>query len=178
MKTPHARGSEPDERDIQLFNDSLERCTSSPRFLERFYELFISSSPEVAAKFANTNLRVQKASVKVSLYMIMASIQQKPEGTVHLERIAARHSRNVLDIGPHLYDQWLECLIQAVRECDPVFWNETEQAWRRVMGVGIEFLKSRYANGCPPHPEGRPGLEGGSDPAVGWSARGSSETAA
>jgi hemoglobin-like flavoprotein len=159
MKTPQARGNELNERDAELFNDSLERCTSTRRFLDRFYELFIGSSPEVAAKFANTDLRVQKAAVKVSFYMIMASIQQKPEGNVHLERIAARHSRNALDIGPHLYDQWLECLIQAVRECDPVFDNETEQAWRRVTRVGIEFLKSKYLTDSPPHPAGRAGRE-------------------
>jgi hemoglobin-like flavoprotein len=174
MKTSHASGDELSARDVEVFNDSLERCTSTRRFLDRFYELFVSSSPEVAAKFANTNLRVQKASVKVSLYMIMASIQQKPEGQVHLERIAARHSRAALDIGPHLYEQWLDCLIQAVREYDPDFRDETEQAWRRVMGVGIEFLKSRYASGSLPHPEGRPGQEGCSDPAAGPSARGSS----
>jgi hemoglobin-like flavoprotein len=76
--------------------------------------------------------------------MIMSAIEEKPEGDVHLERIAALHSRAGLDIRPELYDQWLECLIQAVRECDPVFGEETEQAWRRVMRVGIEFMKSRY----------------------------------
>ena len=152
MKTPHARGHELNERDVEVFNDSLERCTSGRRFLDRFYELFVSSSPEVAAKFANTDFRVQKAAVKVSFYMIMSSIEQKPEGNVHLERIAARHSRKGLDIGPHLYDQWLECLIQAVRECDPELCDETEQAWRRVMRVGIEFLKSKYVGDCPPPP--------------------------
>jgi hemoglobin-like flavoprotein len=152
MKTPPASGNKLNERDIELFNDSLERCTSGRRFLDRFYELFVSSSAEVAAKFANTDFRVQKAAVKVSFCMIMSSIEQKPEGNVHLERIAVRHSRKGLDIGPHLYDQWLECLIQAVRECDPAFCDETEQAWRRVMRVGIEFLKSRYVGDCPPPP--------------------------
>ena len=94
MKTPQASGDELNERDAELFNDSLERCTSGRRFLDRFYELFVASSAEVAAKFANTDFRVQKAALKVSLYMIMASIERKPEGTVHLERIAARHSRS------------------------------------------------------------------------------------
>jgi hemoglobin-like flavoprotein len=174
MNTPQASGDELNERDAELFNDSLERCTSGRRFLDRFYELFVASSAEVAAKFANTDFRVQKAALKVSLYMIMASIERKPEGTVHLERIAARHSRSGLDIGPHLYDLWLDCLIQAVRECDPLFGEETEQAWRRVMRVGIEFLKSRYGSNCLPHPAGRLGREGSSDPAAGRGATGSS----
>ena len=173
MKTPQASGDELNERDAELFNDSLERCTSGRQFLDRFYELFAGSSAEVAAKFANTDFRVQKAALKVSLYMIMASIERKPEGTVHLERIAARHSRSGLDIGPHLYDLWLDCLIQAVRECDPLFGEETEQTWRRVMRVGIEFLKSKYVSDYPPHPAGRPGREGSSDPAAGPGPTGS-----
>jgi hemoglobin-like flavoprotein len=172
MTMSQVRGNEPNERDAELFNDSLERCTSDRRFLERFYELFIASSAEVAAKFANTDFRVQKAALKVSLYMIMASIEGKPEGAVHLERIAARHSRNALDIGPHLYDQWLECLIQAVRECDPLFGDKTEHAWRRVMRVGIEFLKSRYLSNHLPRPAAGPGREGFSTPATGSGATG------
>jgi hemoglobin-like flavoprotein len=163
MSRPGSRGNELSERDIELFNDSLERCTSGRRFLDRFYELFVASSAEVAAKFANTDFRVQKSALKVSLYMIMSSIERKPEGTVHLERIAARHSRRGLDVGPHLYDLWLDCLIQAVRECDPLFGEETEQAWRRVMRVGIEFLKSRYVSDCLPRPashQDREGLSG------------------
>jgi hemoglobin-like flavoprotein len=167
MKTSHASGDELTARDVEVFNDSLEQCTSTRRFLDRFYELFISSSPEVAAKFANTDFRVQKAAVKVSLYMIIASIEQKPEGNVHLERIAARHSRSGLDIGPHLYDLWLDGLIQAVRECDPLFGEETEQAWRRVMRVGIEFLKSRYVSNCLRRPAGQQDQEGFSGPAAG-----------
>jgi hypothetical protein len=87
MKTPHARGNELNERDIELFNDSLERCTSGRQFLDRFYELFAGSSAEVAAKFANTDFRVQKAAVKVSFYMIMSSI-----GIYRVPSLATRRS--------------------------------------------------------------------------------------
>ena len=66
------------------------------------------------------------------------------ERQVHLERLARRHGRTDLDIKPELYDPWLERLMQAVRECDPMFDPETETAWRRVLQPGIEFMKSRY----------------------------------
>ena len=157
MTTSQVRGNEQNEHDAELFNDSLERCTSDRRFLERFYELFIASSAEAAAKFANTDFRVQKAALKISLYMINSSIEGKPVWNVHLEIIDSRHSMNSKYIGPHLYDQWLECLIQAARECDPLFGDETEQAWRRVMRVGIEFLKSRYLGDRHQRPAGNPG---------------------
>jgi hypothetical protein len=90
----------------------------------------------------------------------MSSIERKPEGNVHLERIVPRHSRSGLGIGPHLYDLWLDCLIQAVRECDPLFGEETERAWHRVMRVGIELLKSRYAGDCLPRPADHQDREG------------------
>jgi hemoglobin-like flavoprotein len=144
MKGPHATGHQPNDCEIELFNDSLERCAGGRRLLNRFYKLFVTTSPEVAAKFANTDFSVQERAVKVSFYLIMSAIEQKPEGDVHLERIAALHSRKGLDIRPDLYDQWLDCLIQAVREHDPAFSEEIEQAWRSVMRVGIEFMKSRY----------------------------------
>jgi hemoglobin-like flavoprotein len=131
------------QRDIELFNDSLERTSGSP-FLERFYELFVASSPEVAAKFAHTDFRQQRRAIKVSLYMMMSAALGHPEGDVHLTRIARRHSRTELAIGPELYDLWLDCLIRAVREHDRSFSGETERAWRNVLQRGIELMKSQY----------------------------------
>jgi hemoglobin-like flavoprotein len=66
------------------------------------------------------------------------------ERTVHLERLAKRHSKAELDIKPELYDLWLDRLVQAVREFDPMFDPEIEAAWRRALRPGIEFMKSRY----------------------------------
>ena len=49
-----------------------------------------------------------------------------------------------LDIKPELYDLWLDRLVQAVGEFDPMFDPEIEAAWRRLLQPGIEFMKSRY----------------------------------
>ena len=133
----------PDLCFVRLCARSLER-TSGTRFLERFYELFVASSQEVAAKFAHTDFGKQRRAVKVSLYMMMSAALGHPEGDVHLARIAQRHSRAALAIRPELYDLWLDCLVQAVGEHDRAFSGETEGAWRRVMARGIEFMKSRY----------------------------------
>lgn len=131
------------QRDLELFNDSLERTSGTP-LLERFYELFVAASPEVAAKFAHTDFRQQRRAVKVSLYMMMSAAMGHLEGDVHLTRIAQRHSRAGLGIRPELYDLWLDCLVQAVGEHDPAFTGATERAWRRVLEPGIELMKSRY----------------------------------
>ncbi len=45
-----------------------------------------------------------------------------------IPRLAARHSRNHLDIRPGLYDSWLDCLVEAVRKHDGEFSLEIEDA--------------------------------------------------
>jgi len=136
------------EEELELFHDSLSRCSSTPRFLERFYELFLASSPEVRDKFRQTDFPKQRRVLKASLYMMMLAAEGRPEGRDHLERIAVRHGRGGLDIRPPLYDLWLMSLLQAARECDPSWSAETERVWRQVMEEGIAFMKARY--GSPP----------------------------
>jgi hemoglobin-like flavoprotein len=131
------------ERDVELFNDSIERCSCSPDFLRRFYTLFLASSDTVAKKFEHTDFRKQARMLKTSLY-IMMSASCGSEQIVHLERLAKLHSRAELDIKPELYDLWLDRLVQAVKEFDPMFDPQTETAWRRALQPGIEFMKSRY----------------------------------
>jgi hemoglobin-like flavoprotein len=131
------------EKDLELFNDSIERCSLKPEFLSRFYTLFLASSAEVAKKFEHTDLKKQARMLKTSLYIMMLASGQSELAT-HLERLAKRHSRMDLDIKPELYDLWLDRLVQAVREADPLFDAPTEAAWRRVLQPGIEFMKARY----------------------------------
>jgi hemoglobin-like flavoprotein len=131
------------EKDIELFNDSIERCSLTPDFLNRFYTLFLASSGTVEKKFEHTDLRIQSKLLKTSLYIIMLASDQS-ERAAHLEQLAKRHSRAELDIKPELYDLWLDQLVRAVKEFDPMFDRQTENAWRRLLQPGIEYMKSRY----------------------------------
>ena len=131
------------ERDVELFNDSLERCMRDGDFLYRFYDLFLGSSDVVAKKFEHTDFLKQTRLLGKSLYVTMVP-SDDPELALRLERLARRHSRADLDIKPELYDLWLEKLVQAAREFDPMFDAETETAWRQVLRPGIEYMKSRY----------------------------------
>ena len=131
------------ERDVELFNDSIERCSRRPDFLRRFYTLFVASSDTVARKFERTDLKKQARMLKASLYIMMLASGES-EKVVHLERLARLHSRAELDIKPELYDLWLDRLVQAVEEFDALFDPEIERAWRRLLEPGIEFMKSRY----------------------------------
>ena len=131
------------EKDIELFNDSIERCSCKPEFLRRFYSLFLASSDTVAKKFERTDLQKQARMLKTSLYIMMLA-GSKSERVVHLERLAKLHGRAELDIRPELYDLWLNGLLRAVEEFDPLFDVQIGTAWRRMLQPGIDFMKSRY----------------------------------
>lgn len=136
--------------DLETFDDSLSRCYAQPRFLERFYELFLEASPEARAKFAGTDLAQQRRMLKASLVLMMLSTGGKAEGMVHMERIATVHSKGGYDIAPHLYDTWLDCLLQAVKEFDDQVDDDVIATWRRVLEPGIAFMKSRHEKPAPP----------------------------
>jgi hemoglobin-like flavoprotein len=132
--------------DVETFRTSLKRCLGSPDFLHTFYEAFLASSDEVGEKFRNTDLKRQTLMLADSLY-VLANAALSEEGSVgrgSLPHVAARHSRNDLDIRPGLYDVWLEALLATVRCYDPKFTPAIEEAWRATLGWGIEYMRSRY----------------------------------
>jgi hemoglobin-like flavoprotein len=132
------------KEDIALFNDSFLRCQNNSGFLDRFYELFLASSPKVKNRFRNTDFEKQKMALKSSFYMMMLTVQGNARGQRYLEEIADLHSRRRLDIKPEMYDLWVESLLGAVKEFDPKFDEGVERVWRSLMNQGISFMKSRY----------------------------------
>ncbi|HEV8268215.1 MAG TPA: globin domain-containing protein [Thermoanaerobaculia bacterium] len=133
------------EDDIALFNDSLERCTADPRFLPRFYDIFMASSEEVRQKFEKTDFKRQHRMLKASLFLLVVAAEGRPEGKAHLDEMAVRHGPGQLGIRPEMYDLWYGALLRAVREIDASFSPKTEQAWDRVLHLGIDYLKERAA---------------------------------
>jgi len=130
------------EHDAELFNDSLERCTAKPEFLQRFYDLFMSSSEQIAVKFKETNFVRQRRKLKASLYLLIYAMEGKPEGIAHLQRMAEVHGKKGLGIANWMYDRWLECLLTAVEEFDPHFTPETRTAWINAFREGIDYMKT------------------------------------
>jgi hemoglobin-like flavoprotein len=136
--------------EIEVFNDSLERCLRGGDFFQRFYEVFLASSPEVREKFSGTDFRKQRRMLQTSFYMLVEYIAVGwPECQAYLERIAVAHGKQGRDIPPGLYDLWLDCLLRAVRERDDQYSTEVDAAWRFMMGAGITFLKARYDRPAP-----------------------------
>ncbi|MGB5622850.1 MAG: globin [Gammaproteobacteria bacterium] len=135
---------------LGFFLDSLYRATGGEAqqhdFLTRFYELFIESSPAVAAHFRDVDMQRQKQMLGRSLQE-MTDFSTSRAASEHLRRTALRHSRRDRDIDPDLYDLWLENLIATAREFDLEFNEEVELAWRVVLAPGIAYMKFKYDHG-------------------------------
>jgi len=133
-----------DRSRIGEFSASLGRCHANPAFISRFYELFVASSPEVAEKFEHTDLERQRRAMSSSLYALVLAMEGGQAASAYLDRIARQHGRKDLDIPPQMYDVWLECLIETVKEFDPQYSDEIEGLWRDAMAFGVEFMQARY----------------------------------
>ena len=134
-----------DEQTLMTFDGSLGRCGANTRFMDRFYEIFLASSPKVREKFANTDFVRQKRALRASLHLMLLATGDGHAGTEkYLRSIADRHGRKELSIGSELYDYWLDSLLAAVKECDPQYSPEVHDAWEQVMMTGISYLLSQY----------------------------------
>lgn len=138
--------SEPqiEQEPVGKFSDSLARCLADPAFLDRFYELFKASSPQVAERLRDTDMARQKRALTSSLWVMVMAMEQGEPALVYLGQVAERHSRRDLDIPPSMYDDWLDSLIRAAGEFDPMFSDSLEEVWRETMRFGIEFMQARY----------------------------------
>ena len=132
--------------DGETFRASLKRCLANNAFLHDFYELFMSSSPEVREKFKDTDFPRQARVLADSLYIMSVASESKEDAIAwkELDRLAEAHSRRGMDIRPDLYESWLECLVKAASQYDPEFSPAMEGAWRRALAPGIEHLRAAY----------------------------------
>jgi hemoglobin-like flavoprotein len=127
----------------ESYDRAIDRETRRDEFLDAFYDVFMSKSEEIAARFAETNMQRQKEMLYRSLhYMVDFSVQRR--ASEDLRKIAERHSASQIDIEPRLYDIWLDSLIETVKMFDPLFTEEIELAWRVVLAPGIVYMKFKY----------------------------------
>jgi hemoglobin-like flavoprotein len=127
------------------YERSVKRQVEGEDFFACFYHAFLASSDDVRSRFANTDMAIQRRMLKKSFYNLLAFYASGSVDSV-LERIGETHSRHRLNISPHFYDLWLECLIATVAKFDPEFTPEVELAWRLVLSPGITYMKFKFEN--------------------------------
>jgi hemoglobin-like flavoprotein len=128
---------------VGTFLASLKRCLAAPGFLESFYDRFVGSSEEVREKFEGTDMKRQARVLEDSLYVVANAVQGEENSLARgaLPALAARHGRQDLDIPPHLFDLWIECLVETARAHDPQFAPAVEAAWRETLAFGADYMR-------------------------------------
>jgi truncated hemoglobin YjbI len=126
------------ENDLRLFHESLERASADSRFLDLFYDGFISSSEEIRQIFINSDMDRLKRKLKSSLHMLTLLADDAPGSEMYMGHLARVHGR--YHIHPEMFDMWLDSLVSAVALCDSEFSPQIEDAWRNVIGRGIDIM--------------------------------------
>jgi hemoglobin-like flavoprotein len=123
---------------------SYDRCYASGDFSAVFYRHFFAQAPEIALHFAKTDFVEQKRHLRASLLTLIKYTPDEPVTTNLLQKLGHKHSRNQLNIRPRLYPYFVNALMRSLRECDPEWSEELEDAWRKRIAPGIAYMISFY----------------------------------
>jgi len=125
-------------------DESFKRCNETGKFAECFYDHFLSKSPAIKQRFANTDFDVQQRLLLTSIEMMISNRPPNRDLKRHLEVIAHTHNRHNHDIPPALYDVWLESLCETVQMLDPECSDELITQWQTQLQPSINFIVEVY----------------------------------
>ncbi|OGT21002.1 MAG: hypothetical protein A2V90_08605 [Gammaproteobacteria bacterium RBG_16_57_12] len=123
---------------------SYGRVLTKRNLVQRFYEVFMHSSPEIERKFAKTDFTKQYELLERSLTMSILYPQGNIIAKQAIGKIRESHSRKNLNIEPRLYHLWLDSLIKVLAELDPEFNPQLDKHWRKMMSVTLDYIKEGY----------------------------------
>ena len=130
------------EDTLRRFHGSFDRCQEHGDFLERFYDRLLGHSPEIRALFGQADMARIQLMLRQSLILTMVA----SEGSRHSRQRLAGLGDLHRDVGvrPEHYQLWLETLLSVVEELDSLWDDAVGQAWRDVLGLGIQLMLERY----------------------------------
>ena len=117
---------------------SYYRCRRDERFLDTFYDVFLSKSPEVAQLFAKTDFKTQKLVLRQSLLEMLCFDRGMAGTREEIERLGRRHKE--LRVTPEMCTMWLDSLCEAIKKHDPSYTPALEQLWREAMLKSIRAM--------------------------------------
>lgn len=131
-----------------IVTKSYGRCLAQGNLLfDRFYDLFLKSSPQIEKMFHKTDMKKQKSLLRAGInYAIMFSTDAgRTAAESVLSRIRESHSSHNLNVKPELYPLWISMLLQSIEETDPRFSEETRSAWKIVVDNAVQYITAGYA---------------------------------
>lgn len=124
---------------------SYGRCLREKNFIERFYEIFFASHPDIAAMFSRTDFNTQRFALRrgISVAIEHASGSRLAERTMN--QMAATHARTGrVPVAPSLYRYWVDSLVKAVGETDPQASEALLERWRMGMNKVVATFCARF----------------------------------
>jgi hemoglobin-like flavoprotein len=117
---------------------SYYRCRRDERFLDTFYDGFLSKSPAIAQMFAQTDFTIQKLVLRQSLLEMLCFDRGMSGTREEIERLGLRHKE--LRVRPEMYAMWLDSLCEAINKHDPNYTPALELLWREAMLKSIKEI--------------------------------------
>ena len=123
---------------------SFGRCVITKGFIDRFYELFLNSHPEIAPKFVNTEMTKQKRLLSDGISFALQFAAGNPSGERNMAPMRKSHSRKRLNIEPRFYKYWTDALMQTVSEKDYKYNEILDKQWREALEIIVNYMVSGY----------------------------------
>src|SRR5690606_39010510 len=130
----------------ETFDDlqqSYGRCLREKNFIERFYEIFLASHPDIAPMFEKTDFNTQRFALRrgISVAIEHANGSRLAERTMN--QMADTHSRKgSVPVPPSLYRYWVDSLVRTVDEVDPQSSDALLERWRTGMNKVVSTFQA------------------------------------
>ncbi len=132
------------DQEIQEVRESFGRCTLKGDLIDRFYEIFLESHPDIKPRFANTDFTKQKELLRKGINIAILFGNDKVLGRKGIEKLRESHKRTKLNVSPSLYIYWKKSLLQAVSEYDYQYNRELETTWEKLIEKTITYIAEGY----------------------------------
>ncbi len=124
---------------------SYGRCLREKSFIERFYEIFLASHPDIAPMFAQTDFQKQRMALRRGISAAISHAGGSSISSRTISQMADTHSRQGRSpVPPHLYPYWVDSLLQAINEIDPETTPQLIARWRQGMSIVTHTFIKQY----------------------------------
>jgi len=134
-------------QEVGRTSEALEsfRRIRGEMLVDLFYKHFLASGARIRSLFEKTNFTEQKQMVRHGILMLLNYANGEAISQLALRRLGHTHHTRI-GISPDMYKSFVDCLIKAAAELDPLWSPRIERAWRADLLAGIEVMK-KYAAG-------------------------------
>jgi len=124
---------------------SYGRCLREKKFIERFYEIFLTSHPDIAPMFAKTDFQKQRMALRRGISSAISHAAGSSLSRRTIDQMADTHSRKGrTPVPPQLYPYWVDSLLLAVSETDPEVNPQLIARWRQGMEIVTDTFIKHY----------------------------------